>query len=157
MGQWWQLKCLNVNEPTETISTACKVVLMVWFLSLQMIYSPLKSQSSLCCMSLKNKLDQGTYLSMMSVHVSVQCFSIWASQVTGGWLISMPRRGSMRTFFPLVCCSWPGWHPGLFPPSLSQTKPGPADWDWSLILVFSTWLSPSKASFLLCLMWAFSL
>lgn len=67
---------------------------------------------------------------------------------------------SVRIFLPFMCCSWLDWHSGLFPPSLSQKKACPADWAEGLrglILVSSTWLSPSKASILLCLMWVSSL
>lgn len=75
-------------------------------------------------------------------------------------LISRPRPGSVRNFFPsCVALGWAGTQGCSLSPC-PQTKASPADWaegPRGLILVFSSWLSPSKACVLLCLMWAFSL
>lgn len=59
-------------------------------------------------------------------------------------------------FFPLHVFLLAGLALRVVPPSLSQTKACPADWAEGLrglILVSSTWLSPSKASVPLHLMW----
>lgn len=86
--------------------------------------------------------------SQMIEKISFSCF------------ITRSSLGSTGTFFP--SCVALGWFSTqgcpLAPPS--HTKACPADWAEGLrglILVFSTWRSPSEASVLLCLMWAFSL
>lgn len=118
---------------------------------------------TMTCFLFKSALLQSSTCSDISIYVCTLIFHMTESE---NWrqkklvlLISRRRRQSVRTS-PLMCCSWLGWHPGLFPLSLAQTKACPADWAEGLrglILVFSTWLPPSEACVLLCLMWAFSL
>ena len=41
--------------------------------------------------------------------------------------IGRPRSGCVRTFFPLMCLSWPGWQPELSPsfPPLPEPRQRP--------------------------------